>query len=216
MKAMSADDLSYTLNSSGPGNMDEHVVERVRAAIAGREELEGAGDDLARLVRGLVEQGEEFPSLEMLDEALATYSEARFNTGQSAAMVTSIDAKLWRGGYVLRRLVALTGFQAELVAYGGDFEVRGTDVQRDCRISIRREEYDGPQLRALTRFAEEHACDLMFDKHGVTLRPRSGKALMIEQNDTVEANSLLGGATPAPANLQSDGKGGLTRVAGTN
>jgi hypothetical protein len=165
--------------SLSPNAMNEVALERA--------------DALVELVREITEE-RSWPGLAALDEAVSEYETLRFGTGRSATPFTAIDEKIARTAWVLRRLVAVTGFQAELVVYGGDYEEHGTNVHRDCRITIRRERFEAAHIKALVAFADSHRCSLVMDRHGATMRVGGGNHLELHQDDAVEANSLLGGA----------------------
>lgn len=166
------------------------------------EKALAAADILAGAVNQITDE-RGWPGLQILDDCLMEYEHQRHGSGRSGVPFTAIDEKIARSGYVLRRLVALTGFQAELVVYGGDYEERGTNVHRDCRISIRREEFESDHLKALTDFADDHGCELTVGKHGATLRVVQGNHLVVHQHDGVEVNAVTTGAAAGASTKQN-------------
>lgn len=108
-----------------------------------------------------------------LQQALEDYRTVRYSgMGQSVPVpFNAITEKIERLGYILMRLVGDLGFQAQLTAYGGDFELHGVD--RDARINVLRETFSNVHVEALTEFASRHGLELEWSTdHGVTLRLR--------------------------------------------
>jgi hypothetical protein len=145
-----------------------------------------------------VTEGRGYVSLTDLEDQALRFVEHHTDSAGSRSPYTAIEEKVDHLGLVLRRLVAVTGFQAELVVYGGDYEERGTHVHRDCRITIRREEFEVEHLKVLTAFADEYGCSLVVGKHGATLRLQ-GNHLKITQSDGVEVNAVTTGTAPGSA-----------------
>lgn len=133
-----------------------------------------SADALAKIIHRLTED-REWPGLNALQDAVERYEGDRHpNQGQSCPCpFTGIDEQIARAGWVLRRLVAVLGFQAELRVFGGDYMEHGTTVNRGVRISVKRRSFNGEHLRELTLFAEDHGCDLeISQEHGATLHLR--------------------------------------------
>jgi hypothetical protein len=133
----------------------------------------GAADALAKLISQITED-RDWPGLTALQAGLEVYENHRYpNQGQSTTPFTAIEEQIAQASWVLRRLVALHGFQATLTVYGGDFEEHGTNVHRGVRVNVLRRSLDLDQIRAITEFAEDHGCDAEWSQeHGVTLRLR--------------------------------------------
>lgn len=151
-----------------------------------------AAHELVKLVLEGTE-GRGYVPLETLEAAARRYEEVAGHGSSSSGPITGIEERIDHAAWVLRRLVVTLGFQAELVVYGGDYEERGTHTTRDCRISLRRDIFEGEHLKALTQFADQHGCSLEINKHGASLRV-SGRHLELAQADGVAVNSLTTGA----------------------
>lgn len=173
--------------------------------------LVDASDELAALVIEITTDSSH-PSLNDLQEAVAHYWKTRGNTPEryldAGVPFNSIEEKIDRCAWVLRRLVATLGFQAELRVFGGDFGEHGPQAaERGARISLTRKSFETEHIVALTQFAEEHECDLEFSQdHGATLRLK-GKNHKISAEDTVELSALTTGAAAGAGSTAMTVKG---------
>lgn len=138
------------------------------------QDFVGAADDLARLVHQITEDRQAV-DLNDLASAAERYWRTRGNAPPamlgSQSPFTAIETEVDRAAWVLRRLVSLLGFQATLRVFGGDYEERGTNIERGVRINVLRRAFETEHIAALTEFANNHGCDLEFtQEHGATLR----------------------------------------------
>lgn len=170
------------------------MSETDRAAVAAHNLADAIHDDVAGIA---------YTPLTTISDAADEIREVLSGQGESRHPVTMIEERIAHAAWVLRELVSITGFQAELVVYGGDFGEVGTSIHRDVRISIRREQFDTEHLKALTRFAEDHVCSLVVDHHGATLRIRAGRDLAVEVEDGLEVNAVTTGAANGKGSANS-------------